>query len=52
MRGLREDEIDNGSRQQQNNGNSHRYAAIGDRLPRNVDVRIAVAGHEIRLKAI
>ena len=45
--GLREDEVDDCSRQQQNDGNTYRYAAIGDRFPRNVDVRIAVARHEL-----
>jgi hypothetical protein len=44
--GLRENQVDDGPNQQQNHGNSHRYAAVGDRFPRNVDVRIAVVGHE------
>ena len=47
MGGLRKDQIDNGAGQQQNDCNSYGDTAIRNRLPRNVDVRIAVVGHEI-----
>jgi hypothetical protein len=47
VRGLRKNQVNNRARQQQNDGNTYRHAAIGDRFPRNVDVRIAVVWHEL-----